>query len=78
MSGLMRPTGEPMGWDRGRAHGRGPAAGASAEGGGQCYEKVLTEADILYINRNTHPPPIEITTSGSDHESHAEGITLLG
>jgi hypothetical protein len=24
---------------------------------------VVTEADILYINRNTHPPPIEITSS---------------
>jgi hypothetical protein len=36
------------------------------------------KADILYINHNTHPPPIEITSSGSDHESHAEEIPLSG
>jgi hypothetical protein len=39
---------------------------------------VATEADNLYINRSNHPPPIEIMSSGSDHESHAEGIPLSG
>jgi hypothetical protein len=43
----------------------------------RCSE-VVTEADILYMNRNNHPPPIKIKSSRPDYESHAEGISLSG